>query len=147
MKIAVIIAVASSLVIAPLAGALAESPKPPTSITTTGRAEVALASTAAPLPKLPTKACKDDDSNSVNCYWDAAKRGNGKGYSYYVTAKGQVVYLNPKLNNEAARTKFARAKKSAGWENWGEVFGHRLCWAKVGDTSYIQCFDGFRETS
>ncbi|QNE75299.1 hypothetical protein F0344_12345 [Streptomyces finlayi] len=146
MKIAVIIAAAASLVVASLASTLAESPKPTTSITA-GPAEVVLASTAAPLSKLPTKACKDDDSSSVNCYWDAAKRGNGKGYSYYVTAKGQVVYLNPKLNNEAARTKFARAKKAAGWENWGEVFGHRLCWAKVGDTSYIQCFDGFRETS
>ncbi|MFF3015847.1 hypothetical protein [Streptomyces sp. NPDC057939] len=143
MKIAVIIA--ASLVVAPLASVMADSPKPTTSIT--AGSSVVLASTAAPLPKLPTKACKDDDSSSVNCYWDAAKRGNGKGYSYYVTAKGQVVYLNPKLNDEAARTKFARAKKAAGWENWGEVFGHRLCWAKVGDTSYIQCFDGFRETS
>ncbi|KQX37012.1 hypothetical protein ASD97_09970 [Streptomyces sp. Root63] len=147
MKIAVIIAAASSLAIAPLASALVDSPKPSRSITTTEPSRFVLDSTAARLPKLPTKACKDDDSNSVNCYWDAAKRGNGKGHSYYVTAKGQVVYLNPKLNNEAARTKFARAKKAAGWDYWGEVGGHRLCWAKVGDTSYIQCFDGFRETS
>lgn len=105
------------------------------------------ASWSATTPKLPTRPCPDDDTESRNCYWDAAKRGNGKGYSYYVDARNKVTYLNPKLNNQAARNAFALSKKRAGWEYWGVVFGHRFCWAKVGNTSYIQCFDGFRETS
>ncbi|MGW6600569.1 hypothetical protein [Streptomyces sp. NPDC055036] len=102
---------------------------------------------SASTPKLPTRPCPDDDSESRNCYWDAAKRGNGKGHSYFVDARGAVTYLNPKLNDQAARNAFALSKKRAGWEYWGVVFGHRFCWAKVGDTSYIQCFDGFKETS
>ncbi|ANT41077.1 hypothetical protein BI024_gp73 [Streptomyces phage Nanodon] len=97
--------------------------------------------------QLPTTPCPDDDSESKNCYWDAAQTGNGKGYSYWVDAKGHVTYLDPKLNNELKRKAFAKAKIKDGWEYWGVVFGHRMCWAKVGDTSYIHCFDGFRETS
>ncbi|MEU9057862.1 hypothetical protein AB0D13_02915 [Streptomyces sp. NPDC048430] len=146
MKIAVIIAAAASLVIAPLASALAESPQPPTSITAEP-AEVVLASTSGPLLKLPTKPCSDDNTITRSCYWDAAKRGNGKGYSYIVDARGNVIYLNPKLNNQAARVKFNDTQSRAGKEHWGTVDGHRFCWAKVGDTSYIQCFDGYKTTS
>ncbi|MGW0861270.1 hypothetical protein [Streptomyces sp. NPDC002611] len=98
-------------------------------------------------PSLPTRACPEDGIASRNCYWDAAKRGNGKGYSYFVDRGGKVTYLNPKLNDEAKRKAFATTKEKAGWEYWGVVFGHQFCWAKVGDTSYIECFDGFRETS
>ncbi|AKY03605.1 hypothetical protein SEA_IZZY_73 [Streptomyces phage Izzy] len=98
-------------------------------------------------PKLPTKPCPDDDSESKDCYWDAAQQGNGKGYSYWVDRNGKVTYLNPKLNDPIKRKAFVLAKKKAGWDYWGVVWGHRLCYAKVGDTSYIHCFDGFRETS
>ncbi|UFD98004.1 hypothetical protein PQC18_gp66 [Streptomyces phage Pablito] len=98
-------------------------------------------------PKLPTRPCPEDDAATRNCYWDAAKMGNGKGHSYIVDARGKVIYLNPALNNEAKRRAFTVSKQRAGWEYWGVVFGHQLCWAKVGDTSYIHCFDGFRETS
>jgi hypothetical protein len=95
---------------------------------------------------LPTRPCADD-SDDKNCYWDAAKRGNGKGYSYYVDRSGKVTYLNPKLNDPAKREAWVKANKAAHREYWGTVWGHRLCWAKVGDTSYIYCFDGHRETS
>ncbi|MEU9795033.1 hypothetical protein AB0E27_31310 [Streptomyces sparsogenes] len=99
-----------------------------------------------PVFHLPTRPCAEDDDDR-NCYWDAAKRGNGKGYSYYVDRAGNVTYLNPKLNDPAKRKAWAKKNKAAGREYWGTYWGHRLCWAKVGDTSYIYCFDGFRETS
>ncbi|WP_406409635.1 hypothetical protein [Streptomyces halstedii] len=73
--------------------------------------------------------------------------GNGKGYSYIVDARGNVIYLNPKLNKQDARLKFNATQSRAGKEHWGTVDGHRFCWAKVGDTSYIQCFDGYKTTS
>ncbi|MEU5403743.1 hypothetical protein ABZ348_31170 [Streptomyces sp. NPDC005963] len=101
----------------------------------------------APAAQLPTKPCSEDDQTSRSCYWDAARMGNGKGYSYVVDARGEVTYLNPKLNDRSARVSFATQKKAAGWEFWGAVWGHQLCWAKVGETSYIHCFDGFKETS
>ncbi|MDX3525102.1 hypothetical protein P1P75_01215 [Streptomyces sp. ID05-39B] len=102
--------------------------------------------TQAPALRLPTRPCADD-SDDVNCYWDAAKRGNGKGYSYYVDRAGNVTYLNPKLNDPAKRKAWKAANEKAKREYWGTVWGHRLCWAKVGDTSYVFCFDGFKETS
>ncbi|MEU0674499.1 hypothetical protein ABZ330_16690 [Streptomyces sp. NPDC006172] len=97
--------------------------------------------------RLPTRPCTEDDSVDRNCYWDAAKRGNGKGYSYVVDVRGNVIYLNPRLNDEAARLKFNNAQFKAGKEWWGTVDGHRFCWAKVGDTSYVTCFDGYKTTS
>jgi hypothetical protein len=115
--------------------------------TTSPRDEVQVESVAATSPaSLPTRPCADD-SDDKNCYWDAAKRGNGKGYSYYVDRSGKVTYLNPKLNDPAKREAWAKTNKAAHREYWGTVWGHRLCWAKVGDTSYIYCFDGHRETS
>jgi hypothetical protein len=99
-----------------------------------------------PVFHIPSKPCAED-GDSTNCYWDAAKRGNGKGYSYYVDRAGNVTYLNPKLNNPADRQAWTKKNKAAHREYWGTVFGHRLCWARVGDTSYIYCFDGYRETS
>ncbi|MFE4451452.1 hypothetical protein [Streptomyces sp. NPDC056796] len=140
MKLTAKIATAVALGAAFLLGAAVETPEPALRTET-------VASTYYATPKLPTKPCAEDGPSSKNCYWDAAKRGNGKGYSYVVDARGQVTYLNPKLNDKTARAKFAAAKKRAGWEFWGVVFGHQLCWAKVGDTSRIVCFDGFRETS
>jgi len=102
---------------------------------------------ASATPAWPTKPCRDDDSNSRDCFWDAGKRGNGKGHSYWVDKAGNVTYLDPKLNSPLKRKAWERKNKALKREYWGEVFGHRLCWAKVGDTSYIYCFDGFKETS
>ncbi|MFF4510618.1 hypothetical protein [Streptomyces mirabilis] len=99
-----------------------------------------------PVFHLPTRPCSED-SDDRNCYWDAAKRGNGKGYSYYVDRFGTVTYLNPKLNDTKKRVAWINTNKKLHREYWGTVFGHRLCWAKVGETSYIYCFDGYRETS
>ncbi|MFF9095705.1 hypothetical protein ACF1AX_21570 [Streptomyces sp. NPDC014802] len=101
----------------------------------------------APPSKLPTRPCSEDDSTSRNCFWDAARRGNGKGHSYWVDKQGRVTYLDPKLNSVAKRKVFALGRQAAGWEYWGVVWGHQLCYAKVGNTSYIRCFDGFKETS
>jgi Skp family chaperone for outer membrane proteins len=97
--------------------------------------------------KLPTRPCTEDNTIVRSCYWDAAKLGNGKGYSYVIDARGNVIYLNPKLNDQAARLKFNAAQRKAGKEHWGTVDGHQFCWAKVGDTSYIECFDGYKTTS
>lgn len=102
--------------------------------------------TYVPVFHIPTRPCADDFDDR-NCYWDAGKRGNGKGYSYYVDRVGSVTYLDPKLNDPAKRKAWKDTNKRAGREYWGTVWGHRLCYAKVGDTSYIYCFDGFRETS
>ncbi|MCX5236210.1 hypothetical protein OG824_13465 [Streptomyces prunicolor] len=100
-----------------------------------------------PAFSVPKAPCSEDDATSRNCYWDAAKRGNGKGYSYVVDVRGNVIYLNPKLNDHAARQKFNAAQREAGKEWWGTVDGHRFCWAKIGDTSYVTCFDGYKTTS
>jgi hypothetical protein len=99
-----------------------------------------------PVFHIPSKPCAED-GDDTNCHWDAAKRGNGKGYSYYVDRAGNVTYLNPKLNDPAKRQAWAKKNKAAHREYWGTVFGHRLCWARVGNTSYVYCFDGYRETS
>lgn len=37
--------------------------------------------------------CPTEDS--VECYWDAATRGNGEGLSYIALADGAVYYLVP----------------------------------------------------
>jgi hypothetical protein len=42
---------------------------------------------------------------------------------------------------------FAERMKAEGREFWGEVDGHRDCWARIGDTSYVLCRDGYRTTS
>lgn len=107
---------------------------------------VPIAAKYTPTPVLPTRPCRDD-SDDRNCYWDAGQRGNRKGYSYWVDRHGKVTYLNPKLNDPAKRKAWELKNRKLKREYWGTVWGHRLCWAKVGDTSYIYCFDGFRETS
>lgn len=100
-----------------------------------------------PVFHVPTRPCSDDDANTRNCYWDAAKRGNGKGYSYYVDRTGNVNYLNPKLNDRAKRDAWKRKNKAAHREYWGTYDGHQLCYATVGDTSYVYCFDGYKTTT
>lgn len=97
-------------------------------------------------PSLPTRPCRDD-SDDVNCFWDAGQRGNRKGYSYWVDRVGNVTYLDPKLNDKRKRKAWTNTNRKLKREYWGTVWGHRLCWAKVGDTSYIYCFDGYRETT
>ncbi|MCS0601125.1 hypothetical protein NX794_07755 [Streptomyces sp. LP11] len=104
------------------------------------------AGTGAPL-KLPTRPCSEDNTVITSCYWDAAKMGNGKGYSYVIDARGRVVYLNPRLNSIARRVAFNEKQARAGRELWGTYNGHQFCWAKVGDTSYVECFDGYKETT
>lgn len=42
---------------------------------------------------IPTRACRTEDS--INCYWDAGRRGNGKGASFWVGRNGKIHYLNP----------------------------------------------------
>jgi hypothetical protein len=93
-----------------------------------------------PVFHIPTRQCADDHDDR-NCYWD------GAGPAYYVDRAGNVTYLNPKLNDPAKRAAWTKTNKAAHREYWGTVWGHRLCWARVGDTSYIYCFDGHRETS
>jgi hypothetical protein len=136
-KIATVVALATGFL---LGSATSTSPRDAVQVES-----VATAISYSPA-SLPTRPCADD-SDDKNCYWDAAKRGNGKGYSYYVDRSGKVTYLNPKLNDPAKREAWAKTNKAAHREYWGTVWGHRLCWAKVGDTSYIYCFDGHRETS
>jgi hypothetical protein len=136
-KIATVVALATGFL---LGSATSTSPRDAVQVES-----VATAISYSPA-SLPTRPCADD-SDDKNCYWDAAKRGNGKGYSYYVDRSGKVTYLNPKLNDPAKREAWVKANKAAHREYWGTVWGHRLCWAKVGDTSYVYCFDGHRETS
>lgn len=35
-----------------------------------------------------------NDSDSVNCVWDARHMGNGTGHSYLATRKGRIVYIS-----------------------------------------------------
>jgi hypothetical protein len=37
------------------------------------------------------RACAHEDSVGP-CYWNATKRGNGKGYSFVITDDGEVFY-------------------------------------------------------
>jgi hypothetical protein len=100
-----------------------------------------------PVFHLPTRPCSEDNTVVRNCYWDGGKRGNGRSASYYIDRAGLVTYLNPKLNDQAARLKFNAAQSKAGKEHWGTYDGHQFCWAKVGDTSYVTCFDGYKTTT
>ncbi|MEU8621396.1 hypothetical protein [Streptomyces sp. NPDC048623] len=136
-----VIAVVSALVGGVGVGVAQETSQPEPA----GQSEILVATVTT--PQLPTRPCPEEDTDSNNCFWDAARRGNGEGHSYWVDAEGKVTYLDQKLNVEAERAAWAQERQKAGREDWGTVFGHRLCWAKVGDTSYIECFDGFRETS
>ncbi|KPC89529.1 hypothetical protein ADL35_02265 [Streptomyces sp. NRRL WC-3753] len=96
---------------------------------------------------LPTRPCTDDGTVDYACYWDAATMGNGEGSSYVVDDRGHVIYLDPRLNGTAERVAFNDRQAAQGKELWGTYDGHRFCWAKVGDTSYITCFDGYKTTT
>jgi hypothetical protein len=38
------------------------------------------------------KPCKSEDS--LNCYWDASKQGNGRGMSFIADQDGHVTYVS-----------------------------------------------------
>ncbi|MFI2673877.1 hypothetical protein ACH5AU_30695 [Streptomyces albidoflavus] len=42
---------------------------------------------------------------------------------------------------------FEDEQRGAGREFWGDVDGHKDCWAQVGDTSYVECRDGYLTSS
>lgn len=96
---------------------------------------------------LPIRPCTEDGTVDYSCYWDAATMGNGEGNSYVVDDKGHVIYLDARLNDIAERVEFNGEQAAQGKELWGTYDGHRFCWAKVGDTSYITCFDGYKTTT
>ncbi|QPB09976.1 hypothetical protein CPT_Sitrop_062 [Streptomyces phage Sitrop] len=98
-----------------------------------------------PSGDLPTRPCSAEGGR--DCYWDGGKELNGKAPSYWVDRNGQVVYLNGKWNDTAKRKTWESAQIKAGRESWGTIEGHRFCYAKVGDTSYITCWDGYKTTS
>ncbi|QMP84612.1 hypothetical protein KGG93_gp74 [Streptomyces phage Endor2] len=98
-----------------------------------------------PTGDLPTAKCSAEGGR--NCFWDGGKELNGQSPSYWVDRNGQVVYLNGKWNDTAKRKTWEAAQKKAGREDWGTIEGHRFCYAKVGDTSYITCWDGYKTTS
>ncbi|APC43311.1 hypothetical protein Joe_71 [Streptomyces phage Joe] len=93
-----------------------------------------------PIPDLPTKPCSDDGGRS--CYWDVKNQP-----AYWVDRNDRVTYLQPKLNDQTKRRLWEAGQRKAGAEDWGTVDGHRFCWAHVGNTSYIKCWDGYKTTS
>jgi hypothetical protein len=93
-----------------------------------------------PIPDLPTKPCSDDGGRS--CYWDVKNQP-----AYWVDRNDRVTYLQPKLNDQTKRRLWEAGQRKAGAEDWGTIDGHRFCWAHVGDTSYIKCWDGYKTTS
>ncbi|MGC4928053.1 hypothetical protein [Streptomyces sp. DT117] len=42
---------------------------------------------------------------------------------------------------------FEDEQREAGREFWGVVDGHKDCWAEIGDTSYVECRDGYLTSS
>ncbi|MEU0739230.1 hypothetical protein [Streptomyces sp. NPDC006134] len=42
---------------------------------------------------------------------------------------------------------FEDEQRQAGREFWGDLDGHKDCWAQVGDTSYVECRDGYLTSS
>jgi hypothetical protein len=98
-----------------------------------------------PTGNLPTTPCSDEGGR--NCYWDGGKELNGKAPSYWVDRNGVVTYLNPKWNDTVKRLTWEAGQRKANHEKWGTVDGHRDCWAKVGNTSYVYCWDGYKTSS
>ncbi|USH44984.1 hypothetical protein SEA_GREENWEASEL_67 [Streptomyces phage GreenWeasel] len=92
---------------------------------------------------LPTRECSLDSQIVTSCYFDPS----GEAPAYIRDEYGKVLFLDPALNDWAERADWDAVKQAAGWEDWGTVDGHPLCWAKVGDTSYVECFDGYETTS
>jgi hypothetical protein len=97
-----------------------------------------------PIGTLPESPCTEDDTR--DCYWDGGQRQVGKTYSYWIDRSGNVVYLDPKLNDTAGRLKWQNDKRKAGWEKWGAVDGHQFCYTLSGPTQLVDCWDGYRTT-
>lgn len=97
-----------------------------------------------PVPDLPTRECTPDGGR--NCYWDGGEL-KGKSPSYWVDRNGRVTYLRPALNDQTKRRLWEAKQRKVGAEEWGTVDGHRFCWAVIGDTSYVTCWDGYKTTS
>jgi hypothetical protein len=45
------------------------------------------------------------------------------------------------------RPTWEEEREADGWVYWGEADGHHGCYALIGDTSFIDCPDGYRTTS
>jgi hypothetical protein len=97
-----------------------------------------------PVPDLPTKECTPDGGR--NCWWEGGEL-KGKQPAYWVDGNGRVTYLQPKLNDQTKRRLWEAGQRKKGAEEWGTVDGHRFCWALIGDTSYVKCWDGYKTTS
>ncbi|WJN63246.1 hypothetical protein [Streptomyces phage phiScoe45] len=97
-----------------------------------------------PVPDLPTKECTPDGGRG--CWWDGGEL-KGKQPGYWVDRNGVVTYLNPKLNDTTKRRLWEAKQRKKDAESWGTVDGHRFCWAVIGDTSYVTCWDGYKTTS
>ncbi len=48
-------------------------------------------------PAMPTKPCAQEDSRGP-CFWDAGRRGNHRGYSFWVDRHNRIHYLDPRRN-------------------------------------------------
>ncbi|WJN63322.1 hypothetical protein [Streptomyces phage phiScoe54] len=116
-----------------------------TSTPTTLPAKIKYVKVEVPISKLPTKPCASD--GGWDCYWDAAHAEVRGGYSYWVDKNHRVTYLVPRLNDVAKRKAWENTQRKAGREFWDTYDGHRFCWAKVGDTSYVYCWDGYKTTT
>jgi len=57
-------------------------------------ASLALVGCASPTaaPSHSITACAEEDS--TNCFWDASKRGNGEGRSFFVNVDGKRYYVD-----------------------------------------------------
>ncbi|WJN62690.1 hypothetical protein [Streptomyces phage phiScoe10] len=97
-----------------------------------------------PVPELPTKECTPDGGR--DCWWEGGEL-KGKQPSYWVDRNGRVTYLQPKLNDQTKRRLWEAKQRKAGAEDWGTIDGHRFCWAVIGDTSYVTCWDGYKTSS
>lgn len=54
----------------------------------TGRPAIGHPTATRALPPCPTE-------DSSGCFWDAGRRGNGRGYSFWTDRHGAVHYLDP----------------------------------------------------
>ncbi|MFE7463078.1 hypothetical protein ACFU6R_03100 [Streptomyces sp. NPDC057499] len=141
-KAAIVVPVAAGFLLATVAQAVE-----PSAPATQAKQVIAIESDGPVPSPLPDRPCSEDNTITRSCYWDAAEMGNGEGRSYVIDDRGNVTYLDPELNSKDRRVAFNNEQAEAGKEHWGTYDGHKFCWAKVGDTSYITCFDGYKTTT
>lgn len=63
---------------------------------------------------LPTPSCATEDS--VSCYWDAGRRGNHRGYSFWTDAAGDPHYLDPAMERRSVRVIACKSAADEGDE-------------------------------